>query len=70
MTILSRCLQFHLKALDVDQISQQLDTILTAEQIENDARARLLLARAADGSMRDALSLADVRLPWGRKSDH
>ena len=45
MTILSRCLQFHLKALDVDQISQQLDTILTAEQIENDARARLLLAR-------------------------
>ncbi|TFQ13532.1 DNA polymerase III subunit delta', partial [Escherichia coli] len=65
VTILSRCLQFHLKALDVDQISQQLDTILTAEQIENDARARLLLARAADGSMRDALSLADQAIALG-----
>lgn len=65
VTILSRCLQFHLKALDVDPISQQLDTILTAEQIENDARARLLLARAADGSMRDALSLADQAIALG-----
>jgi DNA polymerase-3 subunit gamma/tau len=59
VTILSRCLQFHLKALDVDQIRQQLETVLTAEQITSDARALQLLARAADGSMRDALSLTD-----------
>ncbi|HHK5939185.1 TPA: DNA polymerase III subunit gamma/tau [Serratia marcescens] len=66
VTILSRCLQFHLKALDVDQIRQQLETVLTAEQITSDARALQLLARAADGSMRDALSLPDQAIAMGQ----
>ncbi|PHM68242.1 DNA polymerase III subunit gamma/tau [Xenorhabdus sp. KJ12.1] len=65
VTILSRCLQFHLKALDVSQISSQLEHVLNAEQIESEARARQLLARAADGSMRDALSLADQAIALG-----
>ncbi|MDC9604895.1 DNA polymerase III subunit gamma/tau [Xenorhabdus griffiniae] len=65
VTILSRCLQFHLKTLDVDQISSQLEHILNAEHIESDARARQLLARAADGSMRDALSLTDQAIALG-----
>lgn len=56
VTILSRCLQFHLKALDVTQISEQLELILNAENIDHDQRARQLIARAADGSLRDALS--------------
>ena len=49
VTILSRCLQFHLRALDVDQIATQLEKVLSAEHIENDVRARQLIARAADG---------------------
>ncbi|PHM63061.1 DNA polymerase III subunit gamma/tau [Xenorhabdus ishibashii] len=65
VTILSRCLQFHLKILDVDQISSQLEHVLNAEQIESDARSRQLLARAADGSMRDALSLTDQAIALG-----
>lgn len=44
------------KALDVEQIRAQLGKVLLAEQITSDARALQLLARAADGSMRDALS--------------
>ncbi|MDT3251747.1 DNA polymerase III subunit gamma/tau [Serratia sp. root2] len=66
VTILSRCLQFHLKALDVDQIRNQLETVLQAEQITSDQRALQLLARAADGSMRDALSLTDQAIAMGQ----
>ncbi|AHG21474.1 DNA polymerase III subunits gamma and tau [Chania multitudinisentens RB-25] len=66
VTILSRCLQFHLKAMDVEQIRSQLETILQAEHITSDARALQLLARAADGSMRDALSLADQAIAMGQ----
>ncbi|MDC9592284.1 DNA polymerase III subunit gamma/tau [Xenorhabdus sp. IM139775] len=65
VTILSRCLQFHLKTLDVDQISSQLEHVLNAEKIESDVRSRQLLARAADGSMRDALSLTDQAIALG-----
>lgn len=65
VTILSRCLQFHLKALDVSQIRGQLEHILQAEQIPGEARALQLLARAADGSMRDALSLTDQAIASG-----
>ncbi|MCH4254291.1 MAG: DNA polymerase III subunit gamma/tau [Proteus vulgaris] len=65
VTILSRCLQFHLRALDIDQIATQLEKVLTAEHIENDVRARQLIARAADGSMRDALSLTDQAIASG-----
>ncbi|EKT54188.1 DNA polymerase III subunit gamma/tau [Providencia sneebia] len=66
VTILSRCLQFHLKALDVTQISEQLEHILDAEKIEHDNRARQLIARAADGSLRDALSLTDQAIAMGQ----
>lgn len=66
VTILSRCLQFHLKALDVDQIRQQLEYVLTQEKITAEQRALQLLARAADGSMRDALSLTDQAIATGQ----
>ncbi|PLR38716.1 DNA polymerase III subunit gamma/tau [Chimaeribacter californicus] len=66
VTILSRCLQFHLKALEPEQIRQQLETVLQAEQIAAEPRALQLLARAADGSMRDALSLADQAIAMGQ----
>lgn len=65
VTILSRCLQFHLRALDIDQIATQLEKVLSAEHIESDVRARQLIARAADGSMRDALSLTDQAIASG-----
>ena len=66
VTILSRCLQFHLKALDQDQIRGQLEHVLQAEQIGAETRALQLLARAADGSMRDALSLTDQAIAMGQ----
>ncbi|MFB6326940.1 DNA polymerase III subunit gamma/tau [Pantoea deleyi] len=66
VTILSRCLQFHLKALDVDQIRQQLEHVLKQETIESETRALQQLARAADGSMRDALSLTDQAIAMGQ----
>ncbi|WLS77972.1 DNA polymerase III subunit gamma/tau [Erwinia pyri] len=66
VTILSRCLQFHLKALDVGQIRGQLEHVLHEEKIEAEARALQLLARAADGSMRDALSLTDQAIAMGQ----
>ena len=65
VTILSRCLQFHLKALDVDQIREQLEHILGEEKISAEPRALQLLARAADGSLRDALSLTDQAIASG-----
>ena len=65
VTILSRCLQFHLKALDVEQIGQQLEHILGKEGVAYDTRALQLLARAADGSLRDALSLTDQAIASG-----
>ncbi len=65
VTILSRCLQFHLKHLDHQQIHAQLDKVLTAEKVEYEARALALLARAAEGSMRDALSLTDQAIALG-----
>lgn len=66
VTILSRCLQFHLKALDVEQIRNQLSSVLQQEQIVTEPRALQLLARAADGSMRDALSLTDQAIAMGQ----
>ena len=65
VTILSRCLQFHLKALDVEQIRHQLEHILGEEQIAFEPRALQLLSRAADGSLRDALSLTDQAIASG-----
>ncbi|MEH2919785.1 DNA polymerase III subunit gamma/tau [Samsonia erythrinae] len=66
VTILSRCLQFHLKALDVEQIRMHLEQVLQAEGIDSEPRALQLLARAADGSLRDALSLTDQAIAMGQ----
>ncbi len=66
ITVLSRCLQFNLKRLLPEQISQQMTFILQQEQIEFDADALTLLARAADGSMRDGLSLVDQAIAYGQ----
>ncbi|ECM3600059.1 DNA polymerase III subunit gamma/tau [Salmonella enterica subsp. enterica] len=65
VTILSRCLQFHLKALDIEQIRHQLEHILNEEHIAHEPRALQLLSRAADGSLRDALSLTDQAIASG-----
>ncbi|OHF88508.1 DNA polymerase III subunit gamma/tau [Salmonella enterica] len=65
VTILSRCLQFHLKARDVEQIRHQLEHILNEEHIAHEPRALQLLSRAADGSLRDALSLTDQAIASG-----
>ncbi len=65
VTILSRCLQFHLKPHKLDDIAAQLAHILTQEQVEFDAKALQHLAHAGDGSMRDALSLTDQAIALG-----
>ncbi len=64
-TVLSRCLQFNLKRLPVALISARLRQILDSEGIAVEAAAVTLLARAADGSLRDALSLLDQMLAYG-----
>jgi DNA polymerase-3 subunit gamma/tau len=65
VTVLSRCLQFHLKALTVSQIEQQLNIILNAENVKADKGSVTLLAKAAHGSMRDSLSLTDQSIAQG-----
>jgi len=65
VTVLSRCLQFNLKPLLPEMIGGQLETIARHEGIEVEKPAIERLARAADGSMRDALSLADQALAFG-----
>lgn len=65
VTILSRCLQFNLRRLKVDQISGHLANILQQENIQFELDALTELARSADGSMRDALSLLDQAISFG-----
>lgn len=65
VTILSRCLQFNLRRLDLTQISEHLSYILGEEQLAFEQTALIQLARAADGSMRDALSLLDQAIAFG-----
>ncbi|WP_419226676.1 DNA polymerase III subunit gamma/tau [Alteromonas marina] len=65
ITILSRCLQFNLKAMSREQIVGQLQHILQQEQLPFEQPALALLARAAQGSMRDALSLTDQAIAQG-----
>jgi len=65
ITILSRCLQFNLKALSREQIVGQLTHILQEESLPFEPSALALLARAAQGSMRDALSLTDQAIAQG-----
>ncbi|MHC1652967.1 DNA polymerase III subunit gamma/tau [Stenotrophomonas maltophilia] len=64
VTVLSRCLQFNLKRLDEDQIQGQMTRILAAEAIEADSTAIVQLAKAADGSLRDGLSLLDQAIAY------
>ena len=65
ITVLSRCLQFNLKPLPASKIEARLAHILDAEGIAHDAPALALLARAARGSLRDALSLLDQAIAFG-----
>lgn len=65
-TILSRCLQFHLKRIPVTQISEHLQHICTLENILYDKESMVKLAKAADGSMRDALSLLDQAIAYSQ----
>tara|TARA_Y100000588_G_scaffold17693_1_gene18365 strand:- start:1049 stop:2761 length:1713 start_codon:yes stop_codon:yes gene_type:complete len=64
-TILSRCLQFNLRLLTAQEISGQLETIVRAEELSFDDEGLDILARAADGSMRDGLSLLDQSIAFG-----
>jgi DNA polymerase-3 subunit gamma/tau len=64
VTVLSRCLQFNLRRLDEAQIGGQITRILEAEGIPAEAGAVTLLARAADGSLRDGLSLLDQAIAY------
>jgi len=65
VTVLSRCLQFNLKRLPSALIAERLQHILKAEGVAAEPAAVALLARAADGSLRDALSLLDQMLAFG-----
>lgn len=64
-TVLSRCLQFHLKPMPAELIARHLERILQAEQIRAEPAALLQIAQQADGSMRDALSLLDQAIAYG-----
>src|SRR6202140_4108012 len=65
VTVLSRCLQFNLQRLPSDLIAERMRHILDAESIPFEAAAVRLIAHAADGSMRDALSLLDQLIAFG-----
>ena len=65
VTVLSRCLQFNLKRLSVSLIAERIKTVLDAEGVPYEAAAVRLVAEAADGSMRDGLSLLDQLLAFG-----
>jgi len=66
VTVLSRCLQFHLKALTVKQIEAKLSEILVQEEVVYEPGVLTLLAKAARGSMRDSLSLTDQAIAHGQ----
>ena len=68
VTVLSRCLQFVLRNMTAQQVSNHLAHILDAEQISYEPAALALLGRAAQGSMRDALSLLDQAIAMGSGS--
>ena len=64
VTVLSRCLQFHLKRMEEPQIIEHLSMILGAEEIQFEEKALIPIAKGADGSMRDALSLLDQAIAY------
>jgi DNA polymerase-3 subunit gamma/tau len=65
VTVLSRCLQFNLKQMPRAAIAAHLDKVLTEEKVTFEREALPLIARAAAGSMRDALSLLDQAIAHG-----
>jgi len=68
ITVLSRCLQFHLHNIEPGVIAQRLAYILEQENIEFDEAAIAMIARSAEGSLRDALSLLDQAISFGEGS--
>nr|WP_298412529.1 DNA polymerase III subunit gamma/tau [uncultured Halomonas sp.] len=66
VTVLSRCLQFTLKNMSPERIVEHLDRVLTAEGVTFEQDALWLLGKAADGSMRDAMSLTDQAIAFGQ----
>jgi DNA polymerase-3 subunit gamma/tau len=66
ITVLSRCLQFSLKNMTPEKIVSHLETVLKAEDVSYEDAALWQLGRAAQGSMRDALSLTDQAIAYGR----
>lgn len=65
VTVLSRCLQFNLRPMAPETIREHLTRVLEVEQVSSEVQALRLLARAARGSMRDALSLTDQAIAFG-----
>ena len=65
VTVLSRCLQFNLRPMAPETVLEHLGHVLGQENIESEPQALRLLARAARGSMRDALSLTDQAIAYG-----
>ncbi|GAA6140899.1 DNA polymerase III subunit gamma/tau [Hydrogenophaga sp. 5NK40-0174] len=65
VTVLSRCLQFNLRPMAPETVSEHLQSVLQAESVNADPTSLRLIARAARGSMRDALSLTDQAIAFG-----
>ena len=65
VTVLSRCLQFNLRPMAPETVLEHLAQVLATEQVQAEPQALRLLARAARGSMRDALSLTDQAIAFG-----
>lgn len=70
VTVLSRCLQFNLRPMAPETVAEHLQQVLQAEQVSAEPAALRLLARAARGSMRDALSLTDQAIAFGNGQLH
>ena len=68
ITVLSRCLQFNLRQIASPTIAEHLQAILTKENIPFEDAGMQLIARAAEGSMRDALSLTDQAIAYGNQA--
>src|SRR5262249_10144935 len=65
VTVLSRCLQFNLRKLTAAEIAAQLERICAAEKVAAESDGLKAISRAAEGSMRDALSLLDQGIAFG-----
>lgn len=65
VTVLSRCLQLNLKRIAPERIEGEIERILAEERVASDLDSRRMIARASEGSMRDALSLLDQAITYG-----